>query len=144
MPQHYEPLEPELESMIRARLAGNPIINFLGVEVPELGRGYAKFVLPFRSGYANSIGLLQGGMIASLADEAVAYALWSLTPGEETISTVEMKINFLAPVRQGPVTAVARIIRRGRTISLGDVEVFGPEGKMAAKGLCTYIHLQPR
>jgi uncharacterized protein (TIGR00369 family) len=105
-----------------------------------LGRGYARFLLPFRPELANSIGLLQGGMIAALADETVAYALYSLVPAGETINTVEMKINFLAAVKEGEVEAVARITKRGRTISLGEVEV-RQEERLVAKAMCTYIHL---
>jgi uncharacterized protein (TIGR00369 family) len=139
----YQPLTREQEAAVRARIAENPFIASMGIQVPELGLGYARFVMPFQPGMANSIGLLQGGMISALADEAVAYALWSLVPEGELISTVELKINFLAPVRQGPVEAVARIAKRGKTISLGEVEVWENE-QLAAKGLCTYIHLRPR
>jgi acyl-CoA thioesterase len=143
MSNQHQPLLPEQEAAVRARLTDNPFIASMGIEVPELGLGYARFVMPFKPGLANSIGLLQGGMIGALADEAVAYALWSLVPENELISTVEMKINFLAPVRRGPVEAVARIAKRGRTISLGEVEVM-EQGQLVAKGLFTYIHLQPR
>jgi acyl-CoA thioesterase len=143
MPQSYQPLTPEQEAAVRARIVDNPFIAAMGIEVPELGLGYARFVMPFAPGLAHSIGLLQGGMIGALADEAVAYALWSLVPEGELISTVEMKINFLAPVRQGPIEAIARIAKRGRTISLGEVDVL-EQGQLVAKGLFTYIHLQPR
>ncbi|HAY21920.1 MAG TPA: hypothetical protein DCY27_07085 [Desulfobacterales bacterium] len=143
MPEIYQPLTPEQEAAVRARITNNPFIISMEIEVPELGLGYARFVMPFKPGLANSIGLLQGGMIAALADEAVAYALWSLVPEEELISTVELKVNFLAPVRQGPVEAIARIAKRGGTLSLGEVEVWEKD-RLAAKGLFTYIHLKPR
>jgi acyl-CoA thioesterase len=143
MPIEYQPLTPAQEAAVRARIVDNPFIGSMGIEVPDLGLGYARFVMPFSPGLANSIGLLQGGMIAALADEAVAYALWSLVPEGELISTVELKVNFLAPVRQGPIEAKARIAKRGKTISLGEVEVWEKD-QLVAKGLFTYIHLQPR
>ena len=138
-----EPLAPEMEINIRARLAANPFIKFVGIQVPELGRGFARFLLPFKPELANSIGLLQGGVIAALADEAVAFALYSLVKEGETFNTVEMKINFLAAVQEGDVEAVAQIAKRGRTISLGEFEVRQGE-RLVAKGLCTYIHLAKR
>jgi uncharacterized protein (TIGR00369 family) len=138
-----EPLAPELEARIRERLAANPFIKFVGIQVPQLGRGFARFVLPFKPDLANSIGLLQGGVIAALADEAVAFALYSLVQEGETINTVEMKINFLAAVKEGEVEAVAQIAKRGRTISLGEFEVRQGD-RLVAKGLCTYIHLAKR
>jgi uncharacterized protein (TIGR00369 family) len=143
MKTSIEPLPPELESRVRARLAANPFVKFIGIQVPELGRGFARFLLPFKPELANSIGLLQGGVIAALADEAVAFALYSLVQEGETINTVEMKINFLAAVQEGEIEAVAQIAKRGRTISLGEFEVRQGE-RLVAKGLCTYIHLAKR
>jgi len=140
MKPDVDPLAPELEASIRKRLAANPFIKFVGIQVPQLGRGYARFVLPFKPDLANSIGLLQGGVIAALADEAVAFALYSLVKEGETFNTVEMKINFLAAVKEGEVEAVAHIAKRGRTISLGEFEVRQGD-RLVAKGLCTYIHL---
>lgn len=135
-----EPLDPVLEARIRQRLAANPFIKFVGIEVPQLGQGYARFLLPFKPDLANSIGLMQGGVIAALADEAVAFALYSLVADGEVFNTVEMKINFLGAVKEGDVTAEAHIAKRGRTISLGEFEVRQGE-RLVAKGLCTYIHL---
>ena len=142
MTKPIEPLPPEMETLLRARLNANPFIKFVGIEVPQLGKGYARFVLPFKPELANSIGLLQGGVIAALADEAVAFALYSLVKAGEMINTVEMKINFLGAVQAGtePVAAEAHIAKRGRTISLGEFEVRQGE-RLVAKGLCTYIHL---
>lgn len=140
MKVNIEPLPPELEAGIRARLAANPFIRFVGIQAPQLGQGYARFVLPFKPELANSIGLMQGGVIAALADEAVAFALYSLVPEGEMINTVEMKINFLGAVKEGDVTAEAHIAKRGRTISLGEFEVRQAD-RLVAKGLCTYIHL---
>lgn len=143
MNQPVEPLSPLLEAAIRARLNANPFIQFVGIQVPQLGKGYARFVLPFKPELANSIGLLQGGVIAALADETVAFALYSLVKEGETINTVEMKINFLGAVKEGEVEAIARISKRGRTISLGEVEVRQGE-RLIAKAMCTYIHLAKR
>ena len=142
MKPQIEPLPPEQEASIRARLAANPFIRFVGIQVPQLAKGYARFELPFKPELANSIGLLQGGVIAALADEAVAFALYSLVKEGETFNTVEMKINFLGAVKEAaaPVVAEARIAKRGRTISLGEFDVRQGE-KLVAKGLCTYIHL---
>jgi len=137
--KEIEPLEPELEAGLRARLAANPFVNFMGIEVPQLGRGYARFVLKVKPQFHNSQGFLQGGVTAALADEAVAYALFSLTTPGEMLNTVEMKINFLGPVKEGEIEAVAHIVKRGRTISLGEATVRQGD-KLVAKGMCTYIH----
>ena len=50
-----------------------------------------------------------------------------------------MKINFLAPVKEGIVEARARVLKGGRVIPI-DVEVFN-ENKLVAKAIATYIIL---
>lgn len=118
-----EPLTQELETAIRKRLDHNPFVKFMRIEVPRLGKGYARFVLKVRPEFHNSQGFLQGGVITAVADEAVAYALFSTVSEGEMINTVEMKINFLRPVKEGEIVAEAHITKRGRTISLGEVVV---------------------
>jgi len=142
MLREVKPLAQDLEANLRERLAHNPFVQFMGVEVPELGEGYARFTLEIRPDFHNSQGFLQGGVIAALADEAVAYALFSLVPEGEMISTVEMKVNFLAPAQTGVIEAQAHIRKRGRTLSLGEVEVT-QDTRLVAKGMCTYIDLPP-
>jgi acyl-CoA thioesterase len=136
MIREVKPLAKDLEANLRDRLAHNPFVLFMGVKVPELGEGYARFTLEIRPDFHNSQGFLQGGVIAALADEAVAYALFSLVPEGEMISTVEMKINFLAPAQTGMIEAQAHIRKRGRTLSLGEVEVT-QDTRLVAKGMWT-------
>ncbi|MFW6127094.1 MAG: PaaI family thioesterase, partial [Thermodesulfobacteriota bacterium] len=78
MLREVKPLAPEVEAVLREKLANNPFVRFMGLEVPELGEGFARFTLEIRPDFHNSQGFLQGGVIAALADEAVAYALFSL------------------------------------------------------------------
>jgi hypothetical protein len=42
MPPAYQPLTPEQEAAVRAIIIENPFIAFLGIEVPDLGLGYAQ------------------------------------------------------------------------------------------------------
>ena len=80
MKVNIEPLDPELEAAIRQAAGGQPLYQVCRIKVPQLGKGYARFLLPFKPELANTIGLMQGGVIAALADEAVAFALYSLVP----------------------------------------------------------------
>ncbi len=53
--------------------------------------------------------------------------------------TIEMKINFLAPVREGMMEAEARLLRRGRIVP-AEVDIKN-NGKLVAKAIATYIIL---
>jgi len=60
------------------------------------------------------------------------------------LTTVELKTNFLAPVRGQDVVAEASIVKRGRTIVLGDVDIRVESGEIVGKSLVTYMVLAPR
>ncbi|MCK5563547.1 PaaI family thioesterase, partial [Candidatus Bathyarchaeota archaeon] len=81
---------------------------------------------------------VHGGAIGSLADSAAAWATIGSAGLKAAPVTVEMKINFLAPVKSGRLTAEARIVHKGNKISLSDVEVKDDKGRLVAKGLVTY------
>ena len=75
-----------------------------------------------RPDLANPIGLMHGGIIASLIDTGLAYALLlrediqdALHAGRSLV-TVDLRVKYLRPVSAGAVTCESRIIRRGRQI----------------------------
>ena len=51
----------------------------------------------------------------------MAYA--STLDADETFTTLELKINFLKPVRTGHLTATGRVVKAGRTVGLGECDV---------------------
>ena len=84
-------------------------------------------------------GVVHGGIIASLADYAFHLACAPhLQPGQTAV-TVELKVNFLAPAKDGELRAAARVVSAGRRIIVCDVDVIGDEEKLIARCLGTYI-----
>lgn len=122
-----------------------PYYRHLGFRVETVDEGYARLLMPVGEQLYQFHGAVHGGAIYSLADAAVAVALLTLAgPGEQVV-TIEGKLNFLAPVREGELLAEGRIVQRGRRIALGesDVSLDGLDG-LVAKGLFTYTLWRPR
>ncbi len=88
-----------------------------------------------------SHGRMHGGAIATLADTVVAFALSPLLSKNQKCTTIEMKINYLEPIQQGKAIAEARIIKKGKRIAVGEVDIFSEAGHLAAKSLVTYMIL---
>ena len=138
MPE-YEELNPRFkESILNWMKTNNPFWSLLGMELTEIKKGWAKIRLPFSEKLANGIGVAHGGAIFSPADSAVGMALLGMLRKDENISTLEMKINYLRPFTAGEMTAEAKIVHRGTTTAIGDVEVKDGKGNLIAKGLATY------
>ena len=115
-----------------------PYYTLLNMKIREVKDGYARLTMELEEKHLQFLKTVHGGAIASLADSAAAWATVG-SAGLETIPvTVEMKINFLAPVESGLLVAEARIVHKGKTISVSDVEVKDNKGRIVAKSLVTY------
>ncbi len=116
--------------------------EMLGTENMDSGEGWARVRMPIRRRHLQSAGNVQGGVIVSLADDALAKALHTLlSPGQSTV-TVELKVNFIATAREGELIAEGRITHKGGTLSVGDATVTDGNGKIIARGLGTWMLLQ--
>jgi uncharacterized protein (TIGR00369 family) len=119
--------------------AGNPFFTFFQVRIEEMTPGFARLVLPFRTEYTHALGVVQGGIITAIADAAVAHAIMPMLEEGQSCTTVELKINFLAPVTKEDMVAEARVIKKGRQIALGEADVKSPEGRHFARAMATYM-----
>lgn len=113
--------------------------GLLGMRVERLEEGKAVVVLPVTEKLLQLYGVVHGGAIASLIDSAVGAAVNGvLAPGQQA-ATVEMNVNYLLPVTEGRLVAVATILQQGKRIIVGSVEVRDDGGRMVACGRATYI-----
>ena len=130
-------MEPKLDDLIK-RGEACPYYRLLNMKIEEVKDGYARLTMNLEEKHLQFLKTVHGGAIASLADSAAAWATVGSTGLEAVPVTVEMKINFLAPVESGQLIAEARTVHKGKTISLSDVEVKDDKGRLVAKSLVTY------
>ena len=141
----YEELAPRFREAILDWMKNrNPFWSLLGMELVDVKKGWAQVRLPFDKKLTNAIGLVHGGAIFTPADSAVGMALVGMISRNENISTLEMKINYLKPVKKGDIIAAAKIVHKGAQTAIGDVEVRDVNDVLIAKGLATYAILNKR
>jgi uncharacterized protein (TIGR00369 family) len=134
-------LTPERLRLIREKFETNHFPRSLGIELDSIESGSARLSLDVRQQHLQLAGVMHGGAIATLIDTAVAFAIVSTSEPQARFTTVEMKVNYLSAIREGRIIADAKLIRDGRRIVVGDCDVFDSNGRLAAKGLLTYIRL---
>ena len=96
--------------------------------------------LPVAPDLVHAGGVLCGQAIMSAADTAMLVAMIAKIGSFKPMTTVQLQASFLKPV-PGDATSVvvkARVIRFGKTLSYGEVEFLGPDGKVAAHATTTY------
>ena len=100
------PHRVELENWISCA----PFEQLLKMKIESVADGQAVLTMPFLFEFAQGGGLLHGGALTSLADTAVALACKSVLPVGTRFATISLESIFLAPVRQGYVTAHAEVV----------------------------------
>jgi uncharacterized protein (TIGR00369 family) len=88
------------------------------------------------------MGTLHGGVLCDIADAAMGMAYASSLGEGETFTTLELKINFLRPVRTARLRAVGEVVSRGRTIGLVTCDVRDEEERLVARASSTCMMLR--
>lgn len=131
-------LAPDLIDRLRRRLASAPALAGLKLDLEELGLDTCVLRLPYREEITNGSGTVHGGVLATLADTAVAFALSTNFDGKMGFATADLTIHYLSRARS-EVRARARILKKGRRVCVGDVEIVDAGGRAAARCLATFV-----
>jgi uncharacterized protein (TIGR00369 family) len=118
-----------------------PFAKLIGIELDQINEGVATLGLKVRNDLMQNNGVVHGGAIASLIDTAAAFAIVSVLPSGERVTTVDLTISYLRPLTTGRARATARIVRAGRRLITVSGEVLDDGGKPVATALTTYIKI---
>ena len=141
------PPDPNFERRVRDSFARQTFMTTLGARVVQVTPGEVVLDLPWRPELGQQHGVLHAGVIASIADSACGYAALSLMPAGAGVMSVEFKVNLLAPGRGTHFTAVGRVRRAGRTLTVCEGAVLAHEGdteREIAVMTATMIRLEGR
>ena len=114
----------------------------VGFEYPEKGRCRAELVMPAK--FQGWKGILHGGIISTLLDEAFAHACGGpQRGGDEAVVTAEIRVKVKKPVRTGEKFVLeGRVVEvRGRVIACASV-IKDPEGTELARAEGRLIRLK--
>ena len=124
-------------SELRAKEDKEPIASFLKLRLLELAPGFAKVVIPLVPEYRNFNGLIFGGIVMAVADQAFAYA--SNSVAYPSVAS-QFNIHFVAGACvDDEITAECRVVRSGRRVGISEITVTNQEGKLIAKATGTTI-----
>jgi len=122
---------------LKAKAKAEPIASFLKMRLVELSPGYARITMKLSPEYQNFNGLVFGGIVMAVADQAFAYASNSLA--YPSIAS-QFNIHFIAGAGQDDeLTAEGRVVKSGRRAGLSEMTVTNQEGKLIAKATGTTI-----
>ena len=126
----------DLEEMMAEREKRNGFMNHNHIEMESIEKDRAVFKLVIRPESKNPYGMVHGGAIYTLADNATGVA--AHTDGRYYV-TQTSALHFLRNQSEGTVRATATVRHRGKSTVLTAVDITGDDGKLIAPGEFTFF-----
>lgn len=116
-----------------------PWVQALGLHVESTGDGVVRLALPVTAQHVHIGGVLCGQTLMAAADTAMVLALMTKFGGFRPMTTVQLQTSFLraVPADAGAITVEARVLRLGRSLAFGAVDLKLPDGALAAQATTT-------
>lgn len=121
-----------------------PFEQTLNLAVTRRHKDGVTITCPLRPDFLNNTGIVHGGVIAAIADEAAWYAVEYHYGTGTTCTTTELKVNYLRAMKGERITARATIARAGQTLCVSRVDVFDEKKNLSALAIVTYMVLPPK
>lgn len=121
----------------RARLP-SPLNQTLGIQAEDLPDGRVRLALETDATLRSEGGRIHGGILALLLDGAMGRCVERTLAAAQSCATVQLSVQFIAP-SEGRLTAVGRVVRRGRTVAFVEAECTRGDGTLVARAHGTWV-----
>jgi uncharacterized protein (TIGR00369 family) len=134
-----------LQKIVAGELPRPPIGALMNFEIAELSEGRAVFVVEPAEYHYNPIGVVHGGLAATLLDSAMGCAVHSRLPAGASYTTLEIKVNYIRPMmaETGRVRCEANVIHIGGRTATAEGKIVDDNGKLYAHATTTCIIFRP-
>ena len=132
-------------SLVAGKMPRPGMTELLDLRMLEVQKGRVVFGAVPTEAHYNGMGVVHGGLAATLLDSALGCAINTMAPPGKAFTTLELKVNFTRPLTQevGPVTCEARVLHVGSRVATGEARVVDRRGKLYAHGTTTCILYEP-
>ena len=130
-----------LQKLINGELPPPPIAVLMNFRLAEIAEGRAVFETEPAEYHYNPIGLVHGGLAATLLDSAMGCAVHSTLAAGTGYTTLEIKVNFIRPMlaNMGVVRCEANVLHVGGRTATAEGKVIDANGRIYAHGTTTCL-----
>ncbi len=128
-----------MQKLMRGELPVSPMGELIGFRIVEISEGRAVLELDSLERFYNGLGIVHGGIAATLLDSALGCAINTMMPAGKVFTTLEMKVNYVRPLRSeiGTARCEANVIHAGRQTATAEGRIVDSTGKLYAHGTAT-------
>jgi len=128
---------------LEARLRQAPFNAWMDLRIAALTEEFVDVVLVWKPEMANArLDVAHGGILSALIDAAADYAIAAKLG--RAVPTIDLRVDFHQPAKQGNLRARARVVRLGGTLAVAEAEAFDADDRLVASGRGTYFTAAPQ
>ncbi len=130
-----------LQGMVDGVIPFPPIGATMGFGSFELGEDWVAVTAEPQSFHYNPIGVVHGGVVATLLDTAAGCAVHATLAAGEAYTSLDLATRFVRPMtlNSGVVRAEGRVIHRGRSTAVAEATLVDSRGKLLAHATSTLM-----
>jgi uncharacterized protein (TIGR00369 family) len=134
-----------LRAVADGTLPAPPIARLLGMRLAEVEEGRAVFEVEPGEQHYNPIGVVHGGLAATLCDSAMGCAVQSALPVGVAYTTLELKVNLVRAltVESGTVRCEGTLIHLGGRVATAEARLYDGAGRLCAHATTTCMVIRP-
>jgi uncharacterized protein (TIGR00369 family) len=129
--------------MVRAHEKDQGLPGYLGIRLTDTWPGGMRAEIAVREDLLNPFGNLHGGVLAGLCDHLLGTVCYPVIPPGAWAATTEFKLNYLAPVTGGALSAAAQIVSLTKRTAVVQVEVTN-DGRTVCLAQGTVLVMPPK
>ncbi|MEJ6005166.1 PaaI family thioesterase [Paucibacter sp. AS339] len=118
-----------------------PWIIALDLRVIAAEAGKVTLHLPVSPQLVHVGGVLCGQATMAAADTAMVLAMMAQLGEFRPMTTVQLQTSFLRPVSGDHCLVSATVLRSGKSLAFGHIDIANPDGRLAAQATTTYALL---
>lgn len=129
---------------VESRMERSAFHAWAGIRLVRAEPGTVEIALRAEPHHLNLLGIVHGGIVATVADTAMGMAMRTrLEPGSTQV-TGQLNVTYLAPGRPGTIVGIGHAVKPGRQMGYAEADVVDERGRLLARGTATFIVLRER
>ncbi len=118
------PQDPNFKEKAYSIFSKANFVNDVGIELTDVGPGWSESILNIIPKHLQQDQFIHAGVQATMADHTAGAAAGSLVKENETILSVEFKINLLRPAIGEQLRCRAEVLKQGKTLTIVESAVY--------------------
>jgi uncharacterized protein (TIGR00369 family) len=115
---------PDFRATIIGHLERQEFMKHIGCRLTVIDPGYVVAEIDLAKEHQQQLGLVHGGVTATIADVAAGFAGFTLVGPDEHTVTAEFKCSYFRKGRGQLLRAVGRVVKPGRAFHFCEADVF--------------------